>query len=57
VHAAEAAGRVEALLARVAPVGEPFGLQRLQEALGLLVHDASGARGCGPHLEKGAERS
>jgi hypothetical protein len=39
VHAAEAAGRVEALLAQVAPGGEPFGLQRLQEALGSLVDE------------------
>jgi hypothetical protein len=39
-HAAEAAERLEPLLARVAPGGEPFALRRLQEALGLLLDDA-----------------
>jgi hypothetical protein len=42
-HAAEAAERVEALLAAVAPDGELFALDRLQEALGLLLDDTSGA--------------
>lgn len=42
-HAGEAAERVEPLLARVAPDGAPFALQRVQEALGLLLDDARGA--------------
>jgi hypothetical protein len=53
-HAAEAAERVEPLLARVAAEGEAFGLQRLQEALGLLLDDARRALEVadGAHIEE-----